>query len=291
MSRGSAPCARRVGSVNLFEKCVFSGEEMLGSIVCRYDAFRSDWFSSYADRINRAWRDRPPHRKLWEWCAISHALQERDMLRDGRLGIGFAVGKEPLPSLFAGFGVQIIATDLGLSGANLFEKSGVHAASLGDCYRPHLVSKNEFERLVHFQPADMRDLSNFESECADFIWSSCAMEHLGTLQAGIDYVLSTIRLLKPGGVSVNTTEFNVGSEKETITSGENVVYRRCDLEELAAAVRHKRSFMAPLSLELGQHRFDLDYDEPPYSTRGGPHITLKLNGHICTSVMLIVQKL
>jgi hypothetical protein len=84
--------------------------------------------------------------------------------------------------------------------------------------------------------------------------------------------------LKPGGVSVNTTEFNVGSEKETVTSGENVVYRRCDLEELAAAVRHKRSFMAPLSLEHGQHRFDLDCDASPSQMSSNQPGTLLIAG-------------
>ena len=33
------------------------------------------------------------HRKMWEWLFIAQALAERDMLRPGRVGLGFGVGR------------------------------------------------------------------------------------------------------------------------------------------------------------------------------------------------------
>ena len=50
-------------------------------------------------------------------------------------------------------------------------------------------------------PEDLRDF--------DFSWSSGAVEHLGTLGAGADFVLAQMDCLRPGGVSVHTTEFLV----------------------------------------------------------------------------------
>ena len=52
------------------------------------------------------------HRKMWEWLFICEALFERGMLRPGRRGLGFGVGKEPLVALFASMGVEVLATDL-----------------------------------------------------------------------------------------------------------------------------------------------------------------------------------
>ena len=52
------------------------------------------------------------HRKIWEFCFIAQALDERGMLARGRRGLGFAVGTEPLPAMFASRGCAIVATDL-----------------------------------------------------------------------------------------------------------------------------------------------------------------------------------
>ncbi len=263
---------------------------MLNCIVCRYEHFNLPWFQALAQQLQpTGWR---VHRKLWEYCVLIRALEERGMLRLGRTGIGFAVGKEPLASFFAGCGATITATDLAPTGGiNNFETANQHAAELDDCYHSRFLDRADFQTRVHFRPADMRDLSSFDPEVADFVWSSCAMEHLGSLQAGIDFVQEATRLLKPGGVSVHTTEYNIGSMSNTIERGQNVIYRRRDLEELGVALRHKRCFLAPLELEPGTHNFDLDYDEAPYSKPADRHhITLKFNGHICTSALLIVQK-
>src|SRR5260370_19674515 len=47
------------------------------------------------------------HRKIWEWCFIAQALDDHGMLRPGKRGLGFAVGKEPLPAALAGCGCRI----------------------------------------------------------------------------------------------------------------------------------------------------------------------------------------
>src|SRR5205823_11964481 len=66
----------------------------------------------FIEWCRRLKRDHWMHRKLWEWAYIAQTLEERDMLRPGRRGLGFAVGTEPLVSLFASFGCEIVATDM-----------------------------------------------------------------------------------------------------------------------------------------------------------------------------------
>jgi hypothetical protein len=263
---------------------------MLTSMVCRYEHFLTPWFHEwsfkmgYVDRI---------HRKLWEWCAIAQALKERDMLRGGRAGCGFAVGKEPLASLFASSGVKITATDApsSLGGADGWAATGQHASSLDDLYMRNVISEELFRENVEFQHADMRDPTPFAEKSYDFIWSSCAFEHLGTLEAGHRFVLeSADRLLRSGGIAAHTTEFNVSSEDETVVAGHDVIYRRKDIEHIAASLRRVCCGMVPVDYNLGLLPEDLNYDYPPYETHGRPHVKLLSHDYIVTSILLIIHK-
>ena len=41
------------------------------------------------------------HRKQWEYCYIMQALHIRDMIEEGRYGLGFGVGNEPMAAMLA----------------------------------------------------------------------------------------------------------------------------------------------------------------------------------------------
>ncbi|MCX7406030.1 MAG: hypothetical protein NT089_09920, partial [Planctomycetia bacterium] len=70
----------------------------LVSQVCRHATLDSNTFRNWALALQEPWR---AHRKLWELAFIAQALEERGMLAPTRRGLGFAVGTEKLPSLFA----------------------------------------------------------------------------------------------------------------------------------------------------------------------------------------------
>src|SRR5918998_283444 len=192
---------------------------MLTSSVCRRAHFEEGWL----DRWSRMFGYPDPlgqphgsHRKVWEWCAIAQCLAERGMLRPGRLGLGFAVGTEPLAAAFAARGAVVLATDLALADSHEgWTATGQHAASKEALWHSDLVDRAGFERRVVFADADMRTLEGL-LPIWDFAWSSCALEHLGSLEAGWDFVVSSARLLRPGGVAAHTTEFNVSSGRDTI---------------------------------------------------------------------------
>lgn len=273
-------------------------EPMENSIACRYADFLEPWYKAQesALKIRELYKSHSAaqvdfiNRKFWEWCAISQALDERSKLRSGKRGLGFAVGTEPLASFFAGKGCKILATDLHAEkSADGWINMNQHAASLEATYYPQLISRKKFNKNVAFQPADMRTLEGL-SGYYDFIWSSCALEHLGTLQAGMDFVENSSKFLKEGGVAIHTTEFNVRSDDDTITEGDNVVYRQRDLLRLAESLSEQGLNMATCVFDTGNHQFDIEYDKPPYMGPGVRHLKLDIGGYVCTSFLLIIEK-
>jgi len=212
------------------------------------------------------------------------------MLVPGKRGIGFAVGKEPLASLFAGYGVSILATDLDTSATNdTWTKTGQQAVSLEQVYHPALIDEVGFRSRVRFQEVDMRELSDLKNEKADFLWSSCSFEHLGTLKSGFDFVEEAMKLLVPGGLAVHTTEYNVRSNTDTIEAGADVIYRRRDIEELAVRLRSRGYILEAPDFRSGRRVADLRPDKPPFYKWGSQHVKLKIGSFVVTSILLVIQ--
>lgn len=176
-------------------------------------------------------------RKQWEFIYILRALEVGGCIAPGKRGLGFGVGKEKMPSLLAAQGCEIMATDLPMAEADSHWAGGPqHAASLDALCWPHLISREDFEDRVSFRPANMKaipkDLTGY-----DFCWSACALEHLGGLDEGFEFIRNSIACLKPGGLAAHTTEFNLGSAEKTLTSGGTVVYREKDILRFAEEMR------------------------------------------------------
>jgi len=229
------------------------------------------------------------HRKLWEWVFVLHHLERLGVLRDGFSGVGFGVGTERLPSVFAARGVRVVATDappeIGISSG--WTATGQHSDTLNELFYPALVSKDKFDANVSHRFSDMNaidsDLKDF-----DFTWSCCCFEHLGSLEAGIRFFINSMDTLKPGGVAVHTTEFNLSSNDETIESGHTVLYRRRDMEELVHRLHDLGHEVQPFMVAPDSHFLDFHVDLPPYSDQ--PHLKLKFGKHVTTSVGIVVQK-
>lgn len=263
-----------------------AGTELLGSKACTMLDLDSSAFRYWAREL----RDIPgqPHRKLWEWCYIVHALYERNLLREGARGLGFAVGQEPLASIFAARGCRIVATDLGLDEA---EKDGwvdgnQHATGMDHLNRRKICPPERMLENVTFRTADMRAIPE-DIGCHDFLWSSCALEHLGSVRRGMDFVLDAMACLVPGGVAVHTTEFNCDSDEHTIEEGPSVILRRRDLLQLASELQERGHDVAPFNFDLGNSEADSYVDEPPYT--GRTHLKLRIGSFASTSFGLIVR--
>lgn len=256
------------------------------STLCCQSHFALDLYRYWAMLI----RQRPQfHRKQWEFVYIAQALWERDMLYPGRRGLGFGVGTEPLTSLFAKLGCGILATDqvAAEAAAQGWTRSNQHAASLVDVNRKGICPPEAFAARVRFRNVDMNaipdDLTGF-----DFCWSACCFEHLGSLRHGMDFVVRSLNTLKPGGIAVHTTEYNLFSNEDTIETQHLSIYRRRDIEQLVARLDAMGHHVEPLNLDAGKGLVDGYIDLPPY--RREPHLRLQIDRFACTSLGLIIRK-
>lgn len=230
------------------------------------------------------------HRKLWEWIFIFHHLEQAGVLRRGKKGLGFGVGKERLPAVFANRGVSVVATDapIEIGASSGWTDTGQHSDNLGELKYPDLVSDEMFDANVSHRFVDMNtiddDLVDF-----DFIWSACAFEHLGSLEAGMQFVINSVKkTLKPGGIAVHTTEFNLSSNDATITDGHTVLYRQRDMEELVARLEAHGHQVAPFVVAPDSHFLDFYVDLPPYADE--PSLKIKFGEFVTTSVGLVITK-
>jgi hypothetical protein len=254
---------------------------------CTQRQIESPAFLYWARRLG----ERPGglHRKLWEWCFAAQALYERGVLQPGAKGLGFAVGTEPLTALFASMGCHILATDLDPEQA--FDAGWIdgnqHAAGIGALNSRGICPQGDFDANVRFRNVDMRAIPD-ELKGFDFLWSSCAMEHLGSLEHGLEFIKNSMKCLRPGGVAVHTTELNCDSNEETIETGGSVIYRQRDLLTLAERMRAEGNRVEPFNFYLGETDADRFVDEPPY--KGVAHIKLRIESYASTSFGLIISK-
>ena len=255
------------------------------SRICTQAQLQEPWYAEWCTDLGE-----PPraHRKLWEHAYIAHTLDVLGHLREGRRGLGFGVGREPLVALFAGRGCDIVATDLpsGAAEARAWVNTDQHAGGLEGLLRPDLCEPAQFRERVTWRPVDMRNLGRGLSDF-DFCWSACSLEHLGSLDAGTAFIEESVATLRPGGVAVHTTEYNVSSEETTLASGPTVLYRRRDLEALAARLEAAGHEVAALDLDPGRGVLDEYVDVPPYVDE--PHLRVAYGEFTTTSVAVIIR--
>ena len=171
-----------------------------------------------------------------------------------------------------------------------------------------LCPEELLDRNLKLEYADMNDIPSSFRGRYDFCWSACALEHLGSIQHGVDFIRASVDMLRPGGVAVHTTEFNFSSNTETVDNWPTVLFRRQDLERIAELLRADGHEVLPLDFELGTQPADRYIDIPPYAwdegpfgspaagtariggeSREPPHLRLALDGFACTSYGLIVR--
>lgn len=274
------PMLRRVTSVGHDDRFI--------SRLCAYEDFHDPDFIELSNKLT----DGAIHRKVWEWVYIVRVLESYNCLRPGAKGLGFAVGTEPLPSYFASLGVKVLATDLNpeVEEAKSWIESNQHSGNtISALFKEQLCTRTEFEDNVSFRYVDMNALPD-DLQGYDFCWSSCAIEHVGSLAQSKQFLKNMLRCLKPGGVAVHTTEFNLTSDVDTIEEGYSVLFRKKDIEEI-------REYFLELGCEMetsyfrGDARENGHVDIYPFRSPGAPHhINLVIDGYASTSFAIVVRK-
>jgi hypothetical protein len=276
----------------------YIGEDgLMLSAPCSYIQLISPTFDAWRKRL--LYPKGGVERKLWEWIFITQALSERGMFGSDKTGLGFAVGREPLPDFFASLGCNITASDLAKEkSSQAWTATKQHSAKLEDLMTGYFSSEEDFYKRVSFMPVDMNNIPH-DLKDYDFLWSSCALEHVGNMKLAEEFIYNAMKCLKPGGIAVHTTEFNLSSNSSTILSGSSVVFRKKDFERIAANLV-KEGHKIDLCFKLGETAADNYVDLPPYnyggllySMRGiTPHLHLRLiiDGYIATSYGIIIKK-
>jgi 2-polyprenyl-3-methyl-5-hydroxy-6-metoxy-1,4-benzoquinol methylase len=259
-----------------------------GSQLCTAEQMLSSTYDIWCDAIHS-----PPRfsRKQWEFVFIMQALDHKHKLAPSMSGLGFGCGREPLPGLFASRGCSVLATDLDSQAACAqgWVHTMQHSASLEELYKSakRILPSGIFFKEVSFQSADMNHIPEEFIEQFDFVWSACALEHLGSLRHGMEFIKNSLTCLKPGGVAVHTTEFNLSSLDQTLETPSCSIFREKDIRELISEVQALGYVVEPLNLNTGNRTVDRYIDLPPY---GSPHIKLELEGYVVTSIGLIIQR-
>jgi 2-polyprenyl-3-methyl-5-hydroxy-6-metoxy-1,4-benzoquinol methylase len=230
-------------------------------------------------------QDKLFHRKQWEYIYILRALEQSGVLSPGFSGLGFGCGKEPLAAVMAHRGVDVICTDI-----PPIEKGDAYwgSTNVRDYFYEGICSWEQFEKHVRFRAVDMNAIPD-DLGRHDFIWSSCALEHLGSLQHGIDFVLSANKCLKPGGVAVHTTEYNVKGEHATLETPGLSLYRRKDMLRMKDLVERQGNEFLPFNFNPGAGELDKHVDLPPYDRN--KHLKLMISEkYVTTSIGFVIVK-
>jgi SAM-dependent methyltransferase len=242
-------------------------------------------YAYWCDRISEKPRT---HRKQWEYCYILQALARSGMLAPGLRGLGFGVGGEPLTALFAAHGVSVLATDLEpeLARQNGWIETAQHARNKQALNDRGICPREAFDRQVDFRFMDMNAI-----ECGvrgfDFCWSACALEHLGSIQNGLNFIENSLDCLKSGGIAVHTTELNCNSDHDTLDDTSTVLFRKRDFMALARRLT-AGGHQVVLNFELGSQPLDHHVDLPPYHWE--EHLKLQIEQWVTTSFGVIVRK-
>jgi len=256
------------------------------SELCKAQDFHNYWYTHWCNQLGELPRY---HRKQWEFTFIMQALWERKCIAEGKKGLVFAVGEEPLPSMFASFGCTIVATDI-------FPEKGIELGwtngnqlcfGLESLNTRQLCDDGDFARLVSYRPVDMNDIPD-DLVDFDFTWSSCSFEHLGSLEKGFAFLKNQLKTLKPGGWAVHTTEYNVSSNDETLEDVNTVIYRQRDIDHIVNELRNDGHFVEELDYSLGGLPEDFMVDTVPYEQK--THLKLQIDKYVATSIGLIIQK-
>lgn len=255
---------------------------------CNVDDFLNPRFTQLINMIHHplCWQ-----RKLWEWVFVMHHLLESGAVKKGSKGLVFGVGSERLPSLFASFGAKITATDappdIGIGSG--WQDSNQFANNLEMLHYPEIVDRDSFYKNVTYRSCDMNNIDTDFNDY-DFNWSSCCFEHLGSIEAGLQFIVNAVEnTLKVGGVAVHTTEFNLSSNEETVTEGGTVIFRKRDIETLITNLRQRGHEVYPLSVAPNTHFHDFHVDVPPFLNN--PHLKMLLGDHTTTSMGIVIKRM
>ncbi len=250
--------------------------------------FKEDNFFAWMNLL----KEKPTlHNKQFQQYAIMEAANSVPIY-DGtrRYAIGFGVGREPIPAALIQLGFDVIATDY-LDGeiASQWKNTGELADNYEELNLRGIASAKEFAEHLRFRNLDMNILPAEYSNQFDFVWSSCSLGHIGGYQAGLDFIENSLKLLKPGGIALHTTELDASSFKDKYESSTLNFYKLKDLNEVIGRARAKGFSVSNIELPTKYRGVSEKYVvREPWAEK--PHIRIEIYGREILSTALIFHR-
>ncbi|MGG5888241.1 hypothetical protein ACLF3G_13980 [Falsiroseomonas sp. HC035] len=223
-------------------------------------------------------------RRSWEQAWIVSMLATAGMIEPGRRGLGFGVGRERIPALLASRGVAVLASDTPHESPEVPLPPGTHLMAL---FHPEILHLTDFEQLVGYRPIDMTSLPVDLDGQFDFCWSASAVDRLGSIAAASQFLEDSLRVLRPGGLSLHTLAFNIRSDLVTMEHPGLTLLRRRDLEALAEQLQVMGHELLPVNFHPGLHPLDGEVSIGPHAP---PRPKQRHAGLVFTSFGLAIRK-
>lgn len=255
--------------------------------------FESKWYKSWAKKLQQTESGKGNFmlrsNKFWQNAIMAQIIYDENILRTGMHCIGFGVGKERLPALFASYGVAVSATDQDFTKQRAQEWNNdqlAHGAfSLNE---DGICDPKIFKANVSFSALDMTKIPKKYNDTYDFLWSNCALGHLGSINKSLNFIEQSLACLKPGGLAVHTTELNIISDTETAMSGNTVIFRISDIYKLCDDLVSKGYICSPFRLDPSQRPADQHISLNPQW--GTDHTKILVEGHLATQIVLVIKR-
>jgi SAM-dependent methyltransferase len=207
-------------------------------------------------------------RRLWRQIYVLQSLHASGALRDGARGLGVSCRPatiERLARYLANRGTDVVAA---LPCAPTGDAGDIYGNTPGRAIDPPQGNADPDADPATAAPSPVCrvDLDDIPANLRDFdfCWSVCALEHLGSIRQGLDFIEHALATLKPGGIAVHTTEFNYANDTQTIDNWPTVLFQRRHFEEIASRLQAKGHHVQPLDFDTGALPMDRFIDVPPY---------------------------
>lgn len=242
------------------------------------DWYGEDWLG-FLDALGVPWHRLQPHRKGWEWAQGLYAAQQLGLLRPDASALGVGAGVEPIIFYLTNHLEMVHATDI--YGEGSFAQQEAPSTML-TAPETHATIPFRRDRLAVMR-MDGRRL-DFPNEYFDFVFSFSSIEHFGGHEGAAEAVSEMVRVVKPGGAVVITTELIVNG----VPHPEFFLPEELDTFVVRSpGISLIEEIDYALSMETLAHA--LDCGNPDF-VNASPHVLLKMGEAYFTSVCLVFQK-
>jgi len=220
------------------------------------------------------------HRKTWEFNHIIYILKKSGYLYQKNKGLAIGAGREQILYYLAHKIEKI-------TGIDLFEGNYIGGEDEPD------IPKNPKRYASFIYPDTNLDVIKmdalnleFEDNSFDFIFSASSIEHFGSKKDILKSIKEMYRVLKPGGITVITTEIKLNRLACNIPNT-----KIFELNELLALFKQSDFLLYDNKIDIRIEDYYLNNCiKLPQEALKSPHVILRFLRSIFTSIAIVFKK-